>query len=106
MSNISTLGNQIIINQNTASIATKFADQQSKIIMHSVTNSDTFEEENKRTKDTRETEETEGINENILDDEVYKINVKYKRQEQNRRNNQNFEDYIIDSKNGKINIKC
>ena len=106
MSNISTLGNQICINQNTASIATKFANQQSRIMMHSVINSDTFEEENKRTKETRETEETEGINENILDDKVYQVKVKYKRQERNQKNNQSFEEYIIDTKNRKINIKC
>jgi len=105
VANVSTLGNQIYINQNVPAVANKYISSYARLTSQDIINSDNFEENHKRTKETRETEETEGIDENLVDNGVYKTTPKYpkrKRRSMMRRGEDN--PYIIDEKNKKIDV--
>ena len=102
MSNISSLGNQIFINQNTPAIVNKFINSHARLISQDIVNSDNFEENHKRLKDTREMEEVAEIDEHLVDNAVYSVNPQYKKRDrdENRENNP----YILNDKKKKIDI--
>jgi hypothetical protein len=105
MANISSLGNQIYINQNTPAIATKYANAHARLTSQDVVNSDSFEEHNKRLKETREAEETEAIDENLIDSAVYSVRNRYKRREGEDRDGEQEKRHLVDGKNRKIDVK-
>ena len=105
MANISTLGNQIHINQNTTAIGNKFVSAHARLLAQDNINSERFEENNKRLKETRETEETGEIDEHLVDNGVYKVTPRYPKREQAKKEKRNQDLYIIDEKNRKIDIK-
>jgi len=106
MSNVSTLGNQIFINQNIPLIANRFINSHARLISQDTINSDSFEDRNKRLKDTREMEEVEAIDEHLVDDPVYSATPKYKRRERDENREEGKESpYIIDEKRKRIDIK-
>jgi hypothetical protein len=103
MNSVSTIGNMIYLNQNSTTFATKIAKNIGQINFQEVVNSDMFEENNKRLKDTRETEENEPINENLHDDEVYKVFGKSKKHKYKQNQTQQKKS-LIDLKNHKIDV--
>jgi hypothetical protein len=108
MANISSLGNQIFLNQNVSAIANKYVNAHARLTSQDVVNGDNFEENHKRLKDTRETEETEAIDENMIDSDVYTTTPRYpKRNRRDRDSSEERKDdrYLIDEKNKKIDIK-
>lgn len=107
MSNVSTPGNQIFLNQNIPAIANKYLNSHARLTSQDVVNSDNFEEHNKRSKDTRETEETEAIDENMIDSAVYGITPKYPKRDRRESDERGEKKnpYLIDEKNKKIDIK-
>jgi len=103
MSNVSTLGNQIYINQNISAISNKFVNAHARLISQETINSDSFEEHHKRLKDTREMEGIEEIDEHLVDDEVYSVTPKYKKREKEEDGHRK-NPYILDEKKRKIDI--
>jgi hypothetical protein len=107
MSNISSLGNQIFLNQNVSAIANKYVNSHARLLSQDLVNSDNFEENHKRLKDTRETEESEAIDEHLVDNAVYNITPKYHKRERDKQEQEKAEreKFLLDSKRGKIDIK-
>lgn len=105
MANISALGNQIYLNQNISAIANKYVNSHARLLSQDLHNSDSFQENHKRLKDTREMEGNEAINENLLDDAVYSVKAKYKRRNREENETEKENKYIIDEPRKKIDIK-
>jgi hypothetical protein len=105
MSNISSLGNQIHINQNVNMISNKFVNCHSRIIAQDTLISEAFEENQKRLKDTREMEESEAIDENLNDSDVYSAKPIFRKRENRERQQHQANRYIINDKMRKIDIK-
>ena len=109
MSSISTIGNMIHLNQNSPAFATKYANYVGRMNFQDVLNSDMFEANSKRLKETRDPEANEEISEHLYDSEVYQVYRKKSRNNnQNRDNKKDKEgnsNDIIDDKNHKIDIK-
>jgi hypothetical protein len=107
VANVSPLGNQIFINQNMHIASTKVANTLSRLTAQDVVNSQTFEENCKRLKETREPEKTNEIDEHLVDDEVYSVKAKYKKHRRESENDDEVEKeqkHLIDDKRKKIDI--
>jgi len=102
MANISALGNQIHINQNVNMIANKFINSHARCVSQEMVNSDNFEANHKRLKDTREMEESEAIDEHLNDSEVYSEKPIFRKRGQSEEHKKN--PYIINDKIKKIDI--
>jgi len=105
MATISHIGNQIYINQNMGVVANKFASYNSRLTAQDIINAQQFEEDNKRLKETRETEETAEIDEHLIDGEVYKTTPKFPKRERREEEKGRENRYIVDSANKKIDVK-
>jgi len=103
MGNVSTLGNQIYLNQNISAISNKFINSHARLISQETINSDSFEANHKRLKDTREMEDVEEIDKHLLDDEVYSVTQKYKKRDQHEDGHKK-NPYILNDKKRKIDI--
>ncbi len=104
MSNISSLGNQIYLNQNTPALSGKTLQAHGRMMAQEMINMNSFEETQKRLKETRETEETASIEEHLTDNEVYSAIPKYKKRNQNE-TDQNSAKQTMNYKNNKLDLK-
>jgi hypothetical protein len=102
---ISSLGNQIFLNQNMSVIGTKFSNAHARLTSQDVINSDNFEENYKRLKETREAEETEAIDEHLIDNAVYDAHPKYKKRERDSKEEREEPKQLLDEKHKKIDMK-
>jgi hypothetical protein len=107
MANVSPLGNQIFINQNMHIASTKIANHLSRLTAQDVVNSESYEENCKRLTDTRDPEKVNEIDENLIEDAVYSVKKKYKRQDGEKEDDDEVEKekkHLIDEKRKKIDI--
>ncbi len=98
MSGISSLGNQIYLNQNTPALSSKTLQAHGRVIAQEMINMNSFEENNKRQKDTRETEENGSIEEHLSDNEVYSVYPKYKNKKHNNKQSEDLFDNLVNKK--------
>jgi hypothetical protein len=105
MANVTALGNQIFINQNMSVASAKYSNALARLTSQDVINSDNFEENCKRLKETRDPEATNEIDEHLTDDAVYSVREKYKRRH-HRENGDEHEEkkHLIDEKRKKIDV--